>query len=98
MISPATASSEVAFQKKLRNSRLRPLRSTRVRPLTAMIAHEATDMTIRIASSVLPTASLWLMKWAKPGSAAICVFTVTSPMRNRGGTNAQPATAWPFSV
>src|SRR6476619_4117705 len=27
----------------------------------------------------LATASLWLMKWAKPGSA-ICVFTVTSPM------------------
>ena len=32
----------------------------------AMIAQEATDITIRITSSVLPTASLWAMKWPKP--------------------------------
>ena len=47
-------------------------------------------MTIRIASSVLPTASLWLMKWAKPGSAAICVFTVISPDAKSSG-NERPA-------
>ena len=58
VISPATASSEVAFQNNCRNCAARVLRTYSEIPLSAMIAHEAIDIAIRIASSVLPTASV----------------------------------------
>ena len=64
----------------------------------AMIAHEATDITIRIASSVLPTASLCAMKWAKPGVGGDLRVHGHFSSSKSIGTNAQPATAWPFSV
>ena len=57
-----------------------------------MIAHEATDISIRIASSVLPTASLWLDEVAEAeGGGDLRVHCHFSRSKS-SGTNAQPAT------
>jgi hypothetical protein len=45
---------------------LRRLRSSCVKPFTAISAQEATDIRTNTASNNLPTASDWVMKWAKP--------------------------------
>ena len=50
------------FQKKSRKARLRLLRSHSDSAFTATMAQVAIDIMTRMASSALPTGSLWAMK------------------------------------
>ena len=96
-VSCATASSEVAFQKKFRKAWLRLRRAISVRPLRAMISHDSSDISSSSASSVLPTLHRCL-RWEVDKPSVVSAFTFISlQFEGNPGMRAQPV-ARPFSV